>query len=507
MALLILLTAQIGWAQIPRTISYQGILTDGAGTPVVDGNYSIVFNLYDVATAGTALWSETQNVPVTKGMVSAIIGSVTPINLPFDKQYWLGVTVGTGGELTPRLLLTTAAYGFRADEANRIHGFEVSLIPQPNALLPLDNTGKFPASVVTGAASGDYLRRGASDTSRATSASPLLLIVNQGDGDGIDGRGAKGVGMAGRSDSSDGVTGITVSGDKSGVFGHSTDGKGILGRSDNNDGVVGWTGATDKSGVFGHSTTGYGVSGISDTKNGVYGSTALSSTGLDYAGVSGYGQNAIGVLGKSQNGVGVSAISVNYNGIQARTQSNTHAAIAAGNDGGGPAIYAEGGTNGIAVVSRGNLQVQSLSTQATILELGEGLDYAERFDISDEAEITPGTVLIIDPASPGKLKASTTAYDQKVAGIVAGAKGLGSGVRLGGDQFDKDVALAGRVYCNVDAAFGEVTPGALLTTSPTEGYAMVVRDYAKASGAILGKAMECLPAGQKGQILVLVTLQ
>jgi len=35
----------------------------------------------------------------------------------------------------------------------------------------------------------------------------------------------------------------------------------------------------------------------------------------------------------------------------------------------------------------------------------------------------------------------------------------------------------------------------------------VVRDYAKAQGAILGKAMEQLPQGEKGQILVLVTLQ
>jgi hypothetical protein len=356
-------------------------------------------------------------------------------------------------------------------------------------------------------ASGDFVRKNASDTSRASSTSPLLLVSNQGDGDGIDGRGFKGAGLAGRSDSSDGVSGITVSGDKAGVFGNSTAGKGVLGRSNNNDGVVGWTGSTAKSGVFGHSESGYGVSGISDTKNGVYGSTSLSSTGHDYAGVSGFAANAIGVLGESQNGVGVSAISVNYNGIQARTQSTTNAAIAAGNDGGGPAIYAQGGTNGIAIVSRGNLQVQSLSTQATILELGEGLDYAERFDISEEANVVPGTVLIIDPAHPGKLTASTTAYDKKVAGIVAGAKGLGSGVRLGGDQFDKDVALAGRVYCNVDAAYGEVTPGALLTTSPTAGYAMVVSDFASASGAILGKAMEKLPAGQKGQILVLVTLQ
>ena len=36
---------------------------------------------------------------------------------------------------------------------------------------------------------------------------------------------------------------------------------------------------------------------------------------------------------------------------------------------------------------------------------------------------------------------------------------------------------------------------------------MVVTDYTKAQGAILGKAMEKLEKGKKGQILVLVTLQ
>jgi hypothetical protein len=84
---------------------------------------------------------------------------------------------------------------------------------------------------------------------------------------------------------------------------------------------------------------------------------------------------------------------------------------------------------------------------------------------------------------------------------------LGSGVRLGAGRFDYDVALAGRVYCNVDAIYGEVSPGNLLTTAPTPGHAMVVKDYRKAQGAILGKAMEKLPEGKKGQILVLVTLQ
>jgi hypothetical protein len=90
---------------------------------------------------------------------------------------------------------------------------------------------------------------------------------------------------------------------------------------------------------------------------------------------------------------------------------------------------------------------------------------------------------------------------------VAGAEGLGSGVRLGAEDFDYDVALAGRVYCYVDATAAAVEPGDLLTTSATPGYAMKATDHARAQGAILGKAMEGLEKGQRGLVLVLVTLQ
>ena len=141
------------------------------------------------------------------------------------------------------------------------------------------------------------------------------------------------------------------------------------------------------------------------------------------------------------------------------------------------------------------------------MELGEGLDYAEGFDVSGGKTMSPGTVLIIDAANPGKLAVSTTPYDTKVAGIIAGGKGMGSGVRLGAGQFDSDVALAGRVYCNVDTREYGIEPGDLLTTSSSTGYAMKVTDHARAQGAILGKAMEGIERGQRGQILVLVTLQ
>ena len=154
----------------------------------------------------------------------------------------------------------------------------------------------------------------------------------------------------------------------------------------------------------------------------------------------------------------------------------------------------------------GNVAIRNTSG-TIVVELGEGLDYAEGFDVAEQGEITPGVVLAIDPENPGKLKICDRPYDTKVAGIAAGANSLGSGVRLGNGKYDCDVALAGRVFCNVDATEAGIEPGDLLTTSVTPGYAMKVTDYARAQGTILGKAMQSLEKGAKGQILVLVTLQ
>ena len=59
----------------------------------------------------------------------------------------------------------------------------------------------------------------------------------------------------------------------------------------------------------------------------------------------------------------------------------------------------------------------------------------------------------------------------------------------------------------VDAIESGVNPGDLLTTASTPGHALKANDYTLAQGAILGKAMQSLKKGKKGQILVLVTLQ
>lgn len=177
------------------------------------------------------------------------------------------------------------------------------------------------------------------------------------------------------------------------------------------------------------------------------------------------------------------------------------------NSGNGVGIYAESGTEGWAADFKGNMRVRSAYTGYTVIELGEGLDYAEGFDVSSLDDVEPGCVMVIDDDNLGRLIISSHEYDSRVAGIVAGANGLGSGVRLGADGFDLDVALAGRVYCNVEAFENEVLPGDLLTTSDIPGYAKKSTDRERAQGAILGKAMEELARGTKGKILVLVTLQ
>ena len=102
-----------GDAAIPTKINYQGYLTTAAGAPV-DGTVQMHFSIYDVATGGSALWSETQSVTVSNGVYSVNLGDVTPINLTFDAQYYLGVKVGTDSEMTPRRVLTSVGYAYRA---------------------------------------------------------------------------------------------------------------------------------------------------------------------------------------------------------------------------------------------------------------------------------------------------------------------------------------------------------------------------------------------------------
>lgn len=148
------------------------------------------------------------------------------------------------------------------------------------------------------------------------------------------------------------------------------------------------------------------------------------------------------------------------------------------------------------------------TTKTSILQITGGSDLAENFSMADE-KIQPGMVVAIDPKNHGKLILAGGAYNRRVAGIVSGANNLAAGMILPDLKDDKNalpVALSGRVWVYADATKNPIQPGDLLTTSDTPGYAMKVRNYKRANGAIIGKAMTELKSGT-GLVLVLVALQ
>lgn len=215
-----------------------------------------------------------------------------------------------------------------------------------------------------------------------------------------------------------------------------------------------------------HTGSWVGVYGESQAYHGVHGN---SITGTGVVGTSGGAYNA-GVFGQSTNASGAGGWFKNT--------------------GGGVALLAEG------LAKVGTLEVYG------------GADIVEGFETGEHA-VAPGTVVVIDEKHPGELRASSRAYDRRVAGVVSGAGGVEPGLRLGQKgkmEGETPVAMSGRVYVQASAENGSIRPGDLLTTAELAGHAMRANDAARSHGAVLGKAMSGLERGT-GLVLVLVNLQ
>jgi hypothetical protein len=340
-------------------------------------------------------------------------------------------------------------------------------------------------------------------------------------------------------------TGAVALGDAPGVFGESSQGVGVAGLS-NGDKYAGvWaqnTGggpavrADSNTGnaVLARSASGtaiwaLGAGDPATAPDAVYAQTSSS----EHAAVSAnnYGKG-FGVWAFSQEGA---ALQASTNGdsdaIRASTASRGHAAVSATNTADanpalGPfsqfgvwassnntAIYGQGNPAGYFdgdIYAQGylycNLDVR-VAGDLLLINSSSG-DIAEDFDLEDDpANAEPGTVLVIHQS--GKLSACTEPYDTRVAGVVSGAGNLRPAIVLQRLQERPDrspLALVGKALCKVDAAFGSIAAGDLLTTSATPGHAMKVADRTKAVGAILGKALYPLDTGH-GLVPILVSLR
>jgi len=112
-----------------RYLSFQGRLTDSSGNPITSAT-NMVFKLYNVSSGGTALWNSGSCTvsPDTDGIFSLILGTTSGDNYSCpsaseidasvfseNPEVWLGITVGTDAEMTPRIQIATVGYALNAE--------------------------------------------------------------------------------------------------------------------------------------------------------------------------------------------------------------------------------------------------------------------------------------------------------------------------------------------------------------------------------------------------------
>lgn len=121
-----LVTCGLAHAQLPRTMSYQGVLTNASGAPVNSPPaVAMTFSLFTTPTGGVPLWTESQSVSIIDGLFNVVLGTGTLTagtvlgTQPFSGPYYLEITV-SGETLAPRSALSASPYAFRALSAEAL---------------------------------------------------------------------------------------------------------------------------------------------------------------------------------------------------------------------------------------------------------------------------------------------------------------------------------------------------------------------------------------------------
>lgn len=216
----LLLAGWLSWAlgahaalDVPQLLSYQGRLTDGSRITVDDGSYNMRFAIYSAASGGTCLWSADDtdtnsatidcpsnasggaiSVTVTDGIFTVLLGDTTsnaqnalPDTLFDDNAtLFLGVTIGTDSEMTPRKRIASAAYALQAGDADLLDSLDTDNDGCTSACVPVTNsngnlvlTGNPQSALISGGVL--YINPASAD------ANEMLLGVSVGGGTGVFG--------------------------------------------------------------------------------------------------------------------------------------------------------------------------------------------------------------------------------------------------------------------------------------------------------------------------------
>jgi len=327
------------FAAPPKTISYQGYLKDGTGKPVTAAT-NLTFRLYSSTRAESGpLWSESKSVTPANGVYSVELGTGTPLDsLPFDAQYFLGVTVGGGSELTPRQSLSYSPYAFRALQSDNVSTASqiVSTVPTGTPPLQVNSRTLVPnlnADMIDGKHGGDFVLK-AGDTMTGSlnlSAGNLTLpattatggIIRQGSNTLIHTYGA-GNFFAGSNTGNLTMTGNdnTASGSialRDNTTGYSNTASGYAALSVNTTG--------NENTAFGASALSSNTSGIQNTASGSYAlrynTTGYSNTASGHYALAsntiGYGNTASGYSSLASNTTGYYNTASGFHALQQNT--------------------------------------------------------------------------------------------------------------------------------------------------------------------------------------------
>ncbi len=187
--------------QTPYHLTVQGRLTDPSGNPITVAT-NVTFKLYSVPSGGSPLYTEgpVSVTPSSNGLFTYLLGSNTTwtsvTTQLFANKVYLGITVATDAEMTPRFEMTGSPYAYSLAPGAMIAGATTGNSPDP-ALLNVIATGGSANNAVagsfqntnggTGSRTGLSVGVGGIGTG-GTSSSTAGGFINSGGGSGTGGQ-------------------------------------------------------------------------------------------------------------------------------------------------------------------------------------------------------------------------------------------------------------------------------------------------------------------------------
>jgi trimeric autotransporter adhesin len=324
-------------ALVPRLIRFSGQVKDASGS------IGVTFSLHKSQDDHSALWIETQSVPLdANGKYQVLLGATEAEGIPMDlflsgEAQWLAVQVEGKAE-QPRVLLVSVPYALKAAEAETLAGHAASEFVTADKLtatvqeqLQTAATPALKTSATTPSGlAAKVVSSGPTNFSGTTTDQIVNVTQLSATGAGLNAT-APAIAIRGAS--------TATSGTPSGVLGSAAapGGAGVYGSNNATSGA--------SSGVYGSAASPGGV--------GVYGNnTAASGNAVGVKGTSA-STSGIGVLGQGLTGIEAISNGSGGSGILATATSNASTAGVFLNSGGGKVISGQSGAAQTEVFSVG----------------------------------------------------------------------------------------------------------------------------------------------------------